>query len=239
MSQYASGKTDWITAIAEAAFIRFSYLINEFENKLGSLERSLDLTESEIRQAENMLNETSNKLSDVKRQIDDAQAAANDLNAASRPSNTGTLVSVNKYVAKNIAEIPNATQQFVQNNISRPVENVLKPLLENLKTASNIKVKRYATGGFPEDGWFRASHGEIMGQFDNGQSVVANNQQITGGIADAVYPAVYNAMIAAMASSGGSGGDIVVQIDGENVFRVVRDKDNDFYKRNHRGAFEH
>lgn len=47
--------------------------------------------------------------------------------------------------------------------------------------------KGYATGGFPEDGTFRASHGEIMGRFDNGQSVVANNKQITDGISAAVY----------------------------------------------------
>lgn len=45
----------------------------------------------------------------------------------------------------------------------------------------------YEKGGFPEDGWFRASHGEIMGQFDNGKSVVANNMQITEGISSAVY----------------------------------------------------
>ena len=54
----------------------------------------------------------------------------------------------------------------------------------NLKA---IKYGTYAQGGFPEDGWFRASHGEIMGQFDNGQSVVANNNQITEGISSAVY----------------------------------------------------
>ena len=46
--------------------------------------------------------------------------------------------------------------------------------------------KGYANGGFPEDGWFRASRGEIMGRFDNGQSVVANNMQITEGISNAV-----------------------------------------------------
>lgn len=49
------------------------------------------------------------------------------------------------------------------------------------------KVPTFATGGFPEDGWFRASRGEIMGKFDNGQSVVANNMQITQGISNAVY----------------------------------------------------
>lgn len=48
-------------------------------------------------------------------------------------------------------------------------------------------IPTFATGGFPEDGWFRANQGEIMGKFDNGKSVVANNQQITQGIADAVY----------------------------------------------------
>ena len=48
------------------------------------------------------------------------------------------------------------------------------------------QIPTFANGGFPEDGWFRASHGEIMGQFDNGQSVVANNNQITDGISAAV-----------------------------------------------------
>ena len=51
----------------------------------------------------------------------------------------------------------------------------------------------FANGGFPEDGWFRASHGEMMGKFDNGKSVVANNKQITTGISEAVAPAVYAA----------------------------------------------
>ena len=55
-----------------------------------------------------------------------------------------------------------------------------------LKGFPNFSVSYYAQGGFPEDGWFRANHGEIMGKFDNGQSVVANNRQITEGIAIAV-----------------------------------------------------
>ena len=54
-------------------------------------------------------------------------------------------------------------------------------------------VRYFASGGFPEDGWFRASHGEMIGRFDNGQSVVANNQQITEGISRAVYDAIVSA----------------------------------------------
>ena len=47
-------------------------------------------------------------------------------------------------------------------------------------------IPTFAQGGFPEDGWFRASQGEMLGKFDNGKSVVANNNQITNGISDAV-----------------------------------------------------
>ena len=49
-----------------------------------------------------------------------------------------------------------------------------------------ISLSGYAKGGFPEDGWFRASHGEMIGKFDNGQSVVANNNQIVTGISQGV-----------------------------------------------------
>ena len=76
----------------------------------------------------------------------------------------------------------------------------------------------YATGGFPEDGWFRASHGEMLGRFDNGQSVVANNQQITEGIARAVYSAM-------MSANSGNGGNVpiytTIQIGEEEVARAV------------------
>lgn len=79
----------------------------------------------------------------------------------------------------------------------------------------------YATGGFPdpEDGWFRASHGEMLGKFDNGQSVVANNEQIVDGIRQGVYEAV------SMAMSTGQGGtsyiNNTIQVDGETIARAV------------------
>jgi len=81
--------------------------------------------------------------------------------------------------------------------------------------------KFYAKGGFPdpEDGWFRASHGEMLGKFDNGQSVVANNEQITNGIAQAVYSAIMSA------NSGGGNSNrpiyTTIQIDGRTIARAV------------------
>lgn len=51
------------------------------------------------------------------------------------------------------------------------------------KTIKFIQLPTFATGGFPEDGLFMANHGELVGKFSNGRTVVANNQQIIDGIA--------------------------------------------------------
>lgn len=51
----------------------------------------------------------------------------------------------------------------------------------------------FAVGGFPEDGLFFANHNELVGQFSNGKTAVANNEQITEGIASAVYKAFVQA----------------------------------------------
>ena len=47
-----------------------------------------------------------------------------------------------------------------------------------------------------------ANRNELVGKFSNGRTAVANNEQITQGIADAVYPAVYNAVTAAFSNKG-------------------------------------
>lgn len=48
----------------------------------------------------------------------------------------------------------------------------------------------YQTGGFPEDGLFMANHNELVGQFSNGKTAVANNEQIVAGIKEGVREAV-------------------------------------------------
>ena len=58
----------------------------------------------------------------------------------------------------------------------------------------HLGVEFYAKGGFPEDGLFFANHGELVGQFENGRTAVANNEQIIEGIQRGVYDAVVSAM---------------------------------------------
>ena len=63
----------------------------------------------------------------------------------------------------------------------------------NIQSASmsggRISVSAYASGGFPEDGLFFANSRELVGQFSNGKTAVANNDQITTGIYNAVRSA--------------------------------------------------
>jgi hypothetical protein len=75
----------------------------------------------------------------------------------------------------------------------------------------------FATGGFTEDGMFFANSGEMVGGFSNGKTAVANNDQITDGISNAVYPAVYRAIVDANQRSGC---ETVINLDGKEIARV-------------------
>ena len=59
----------------------------------------------------------------------------------------------------------------------------------NIREISEIRIPRFATGGFPEDGLFMANHNELVGKFSNGKTAVANNEQIVEGITGGVYAA--------------------------------------------------
>ena len=79
-----------------------------------------------------------------------------------------------------------------------------------------VPMPQFATGGFPEDGLFMANHGELIGQFANGQTAVANNEQIIAGIERGVY----NAMSSALAGNSGSQ-EVRVYLDGKQISNAV------------------
>ena len=117
----------------------------------------------------------------------------------------------NNPLLKKLPYISNGTL-FVPKGNNSSFDELLKYAKKN-----KIPYKRYEAGGFPEDGWFRANHGEIMGKFDNGKSVVANNKQITDGIAKAVGPAVYSAVSQAMSKYGDNDKPVIINLDGKKI----------------------
>lgn len=76
-----------------------------------------------------------------------------------------------------------------------------------------ISAGHFASGGFPEDGFFYANSGELVGQFSNGQTAVANNAEIVEGIKQGV--------LEAMLQANKTNRQIVIQIDGKEVARAV------------------
>ena len=76
----------------------------------------------------------------------------------------------------------------------------------------------FATGGFPEDGLFMANHGELVGQFSNGRTAVANNEQIIEGIKQGVIEAM------TIANSGETRGGVsmaIFNVNGREFMRAV------------------
>lgn len=87
-----------------------------------------------------------------------------------------------------------------------------------INIADIVSGNKYATGGFPEDGFFFANHSELVGTFSNGKTAVANNEEITEGI--------YQAVLQAMKESGGN--NINIELDGYQVAKSVTKRQNNF-----------
>lgn len=132
------------------------------------------------------------------------------------------------------AELMNALARTIDSNAWRIKNSLSSSFASNFSgdvfdnkgnlssSAFHIKItpKAYAVGGFPEDGLFMANHNELVGKFSNGKTAVANNEQITDGIKQAVIEGM--ATVFANANFGQQGGDVVVQIDGQEVFRTTQ-----------------
>lgn len=98
---------------------------------------------------------------------------------------------------------------------------------------SRVAIPQFAVGGFPkEDGLFMANRNELVGKFSNGRTAVANNEQITTGIANAVYPAVYNAVSEAMRNNPNGGSpEIRVFVGDRELTDIAIQGINDIFRR--------
>ncbi len=91
---------------------------------------------------------------------------------------------------------------------------------------SYVGAPRYAEGGFPDEGQLfvaREAGAELVGNIGS-RTAVVNNQQIVSAVSQGVARAVAGVV-------GGSGGytELVVNLDGDVVYRTVIDKNNNTY----------
>lgn len=83
------------------------------------------------------------------------------------------------------------------------------------------RIQAFETGGFPEDGLFFANHEEMVGQFSNGKTAVANNSQIVEGIKAGVKSAVSEALtpyLSQIAQNTSENSGIKVELDGKVIY---------------------
>ena len=71
-----------------------------------------------------------------------------------------------------------------------------------------------------------ANHGELVGQFSNGRTAVANNEQITEGIANAVYDAFMTAF--SQIGNDGNSQPINIYLDGRQIAQSTTKYQNQF-----------
>lgn len=90
-----------------------------------------------------------------------------------------------------------------------------------------VHIPRLASGGiFPrgEDGMAFINHNELVGKFSNGRNVVANNQQITDGIRDAVLEGMTQALM--NSNAGGNSAPPIIEnvfkCDSETLYRMTQ-----------------
>lgn len=159
---------------------------------------------------------------------------------SNKVSNTwnGIKSGARNFVNNVIGAIEHFVNQIIYglNVIVAKARNIINNLPESVRNAlhldkifadqlSYISIPRYATGGFPEDGIFMANQSELVGQFSNGKTAVANNAQIQEGIEEAAYRGFMRAMSSTSNNNNGTY-TFVAQLNGKTLFEEVVKQNN-------------
>jgi len=198
----AAASTAWgnISAAANSAW---GSLIQEASSAAGSI----------IGIGESMAQGIGNAMSNVRGFLSDALDYARD--AGSRLADSlGGVMDTARDVIRNVRDTVSdwVTPQVTVQRSQDPID-----MVEEMRR--KLRGMSHAEGGFVEEGPFFMNRGEIAGTFSNGKTVVANNRQITEGIAEATY----GAFIRAMSDSGTGSGDrtVVINLDGREIARTT------------------
>ena len=181
-------------------------ILNNIVDKFMSFKSDIEQKVQEVKDA-------------IKKKIDDIKQDITDF-----ISDVKEFFSADKWTLDGVAEGLRKTFENAKDAIKDVWNSIADKLNGDFEIGGatlHINLPKFAKGGFPEDdSLFLANSTEMVGKFSNGQNVVANNQQITEGIAQAVYSAIMSA------NGSGLGGNPqyinnTIQVDGETIARAV------------------
>lgn len=195
----------------------FSSLKNGLLGFLGSINNSINGNKAKM---EEMQNKASTSTKGAKNSFSDFATKASRSLANTNDSMSGTERKMNNLpsIWRGIT-LPSITAKIKIPHLSVSWEDYGKFSLPK------IAIKYYRQGGFPkgEDGMFLANHNEMIGKFSNGKNVVANNQQITEGIKQAVMEGMAQVMMSS--NTGGNSAPIIENVfkcDSETLYRMTQ-----------------
>lgn len=195
----------------------FSRLKNGLLGFLGSINNSINGNKAKMGE---MQDKASSSTNGAKNSFSDFATKASRSLANTNDSMSGTERKMNNLpsVWRGIS-LPSITAKIKIPHLSVSWEDFGKFSLPK------ISIKYYRQGGFPkgEDGMFLANHNEMIGKFSNGKNVVANNQQITEGIKQAVMEGMAQVMM--NSNVGGSPAPIIENVfkcDSETLYRMTQ-----------------
>lgn len=139
----------------------------------------------------------------------DAKGDTNSHNTNSNNTNSNNKTTINNHYTTNNYNYNNA--------LGQARVNAYKFAQDNYK-----RLGRFASGGFPDTGelYFARENGqELVGRIGN-QNAVMNNEQIVSAVSSGVADAVASVMATFTKSSNDNGGDFVVQLGDEEIYRA-------------------
>lgn len=220
MNNTAESVGQSLSAISEAAETAFSsvgestYDFSEDVNSaiVGFLESASDGSSESMNEMADGMNEAFNKIAGNMETITKSLSGAFNSMASSISGSMQTMYnSVSTWMARMASNIETQARRIQNafNNVNSAANGI---------TNTKVAVPAHANGGMVEDGLFLANHGELVGEFSNGKTAVANNDMIIEGIEQGVYNAVASAL--ANGTNQGGSGDVVLMIDSEEIARA-------------------
>lgn len=149
-----------------------------------------------------------------------------------------------KGVINSVSKVLNKVIEGIEWLINKAL-SLFNPLIKGLNKIPGVdipelkvtipKIPTFEFGGFPEDGLFFANHNELVGQFSNGSTAVANNEQIIAGIEGGVERGMAKAL-----GRNGTSREVAqanIYIDGDLLFRKMIEYNNSYKRRTGKSAF--
>ena len=212
------------TKTAETQTGGFFKLLHE---KYGVFETSIKTKEDENSTnstKNNILNKFKELFGIIKTKEDTDTSNKTKTNIFEKFKNISATISVNEDTKSVNSLVDRVRKSFENIQLELAIQNVADKTMAIFKSVTG-----FATGGFPNQGQlFIANEAgpELVGTM-GGRTAVANSDQITQGIAQAVAPAVYNAVVSAMSVSG-SNVNVNLVGDTKKIFSVVQTEANNY-----------